>query len=371
MASSKDIATIQKYLTNTLDNAAVQDRLITGIIGDAPSHYSKSPTLWNAAFQYLGMNAAYLPFDVDDAHVGDFLKILKSSERFLGANVTVPHKVRVMDYLDTLDPGAARIQAVNTIVRTVQGQLIGYNTDGEGFIDSILKRQPDRTESFITSLKGVNVLLLGAGGSARAVAFHAADLLDGGQLIICNRTLEHAMSLAGELQKAGRPAIAINEDKLTAWAPNSSLIINSTTKGQGGVRKLSNRMATLLESYSALAPAHAPAFAETDLGKSDFDYRWLEAARADIEANNRVSMNLSKIIPPNVGFYDLIYHPEETVFLRHGRMTGHATMNGKTMIVNQAVIAFCRRICHAELQARGIDTPATYKRILEVMYRAW
>ena len=72
-----------------------------------------------------------------------------------------------------------------------------------------------------------------------------------------------------------------------------------------------------------------------------------------------------------MGYYDLIYHPEETVFLRHGRLTGHPTMNGKAMIVNQAVTAFCKRICRAALQAKAMDTPETRKEILEVMYRAW
>ena len=81
-------------------------------------------------------------------------------------------------------------------------------------------------------------------------------------------------------------------------------------------------------------------------------------------------MAIAAAIPKAVGFYDLIYHPDETVFLRHGRLTNHPTMNGKGMIVNQATIAF-KLICSAELQARSIDNAQTYKQILEVMYRAW
>jgi len=372
MPSPIDIAAIQNYVSNTVaQDAGVHDRLFAGVIGDAPSHYSKSPGLWNAVFRHLGMNAVYLPFDVDDAHVGDLLAVLGESECFLGANVTVPHKVRVMDFLDELDSGAARIQAVNTIVRAPDGRLVGYNTDGEGFIESLLQRQPDRTESFISSLKGLTVLLLGAGGSARAVAFHVADKLDGGRLIICNRTVEHAISLCGEIEEGSDTAIAIDEGGLADWAPKAGLIINSTTKGQGGIRKLAGGTATLLESYSALAPAHPPVLAAADLEPADFARNWAEAARSDVERNNQTSMNLAKSIPQAVPFYDLIYHPEETVFLRHGRMTGHPTMNGKAMIVNQAVIAFCERICRTQLQAKGIDTPETRRQILEIMYRAW
>jgi shikimate 5-dehydrogenase len=217
----------------------------------------------------------------------------------------------------------------------------------------------------------MDVLLLGAGGSARAVAFHAADQLDGGRLLISNRTAKSAVDLAREIQKAGRQALAIDEAELAVWAPKASLIINSTTKGQGGIRRLPDGMITLLEPYSALTSAHPPVFAESDLGKPEFRRKWAEAAQADIETNNQDSMSLARIIPPNVRFYDLIYHPEETVFLRHGRMTGHRTMNGKAMIVNQAAIAFCRRICSVELSLRGIDNSETYRQVLDAMYRAW
>ena len=368
MAISRNLAAIQNCIVNTLDDSALGEKSIAGVIGDTPSHYSRSPRLWNAAFDDLGINAVYLPFDVDDAHVGNLLAALKDTERFIGVNVTVPYKVRVTDYLDELDPGAQRIQAVNTIVRSRSGRLIGYNTDGEGFIESILTRQPGRAEGFLSSLKEMTVLLLGAGGSARAVAFHVSDLLEGGQLVICNRTLQHAISLAADLQKARRNALGISEKEMVDWAPKADCIINCTTKGQGGVRKLPNGMAVTLKPYSALAPARPPAFAESI--SQEQNTRLPATAAADIDANNNISMALARCVPPETRFYDLIYHPEETIFLRHGRMTGHPTMNGKGMIVNQATIAF-KLICSAELQARSIDNAQTYKQILEVMYRAW
>ncbi|MGH7817311.1 MAG: hypothetical protein ACREOR_07970, partial [Candidatus Binatia bacterium] len=106
MLIGKDIAAIHKLISNRLDESAIGDKFIAGVIGDGPSNYSKSPALWGAAFRHLGMNAIYLPFDVDDAHVGELLRALKESKRFMGINVTVPHKVRVMEFLDELDPGA-------------------------------------------------------------------------------------------------------------------------------------------------------------------------------------------------------------------------------------------------------------------------
>jgi shikimate 5-dehydrogenase len=106
----------------------------------------------------------------------------------------------------------------------------------------------------MASLKDMDVLLLGAGGSARAVALHVAELLDGGQLLICNRTIEHAAALAVDVNKNGGNARALLESELSDHAIKVGLIVNSTTKGQGGVRKLAQNKITLLESYSALAP---------------------------------------------------------------------------------------------------------------------
>jgi shikimate dehydrogenase len=368
METDPKLTAIQECITNRLDIAAIGQRQIAGVIGDAPSHYSKSPELWNAAFRMLGIEAIYLPLDVQQNRLRDLITALRNSERVLGANVTVPHKLKMIDYLDELDPNAAHIQAINTIVRTQDGRLVGYNTDGEGFIESILKPQPGQQTSFIESLADVDVLLLGAGGSARAVAPHTAQLLGDGKLMICNRTVESAAALAAEIRARGWCARAVPEAELSTWAPRVGLIINSTTKGQGGLRSLQNETALTTELYSALAPAQPIALATGKNRSGDIAGK---AFHADIEINNEASMKLAASIPKHVRFYDLIYFPEETVFLRHGRLTGHPTMNGKSMIINQAVIAFCERICRAELQARGIDKPETYQRILETMYRAW
>lgn len=367
MTAADVIAAAQPYITNRLDGSAVGDWLVAGIIGDGPSYYSKSPALWNAAFRRLNIQANYLPFDVEQARLAGLLGALKTTDRFLGVNVTVPHKVHVMAFLDDLDACAERIGAVNTIVRTAETRLAGYNTDGEGFIQSILERQPDRSSSFVESLTNMDVLLLGAGGSARAVAFHVADRLGKGRLFISNRTVEHAVALAADIQAGGGNAEAIGETDLPKIAPVVGLIVNSTTKGQGGRRKLADGRTISLELYSALAPAHPTPREEASLPNQTA----AASAQADIEANHQASLRLAQAIPSHVRFYDLIYHPEETIFLRHGRSTGHPTMNGKAMIINQAVLAFCRRICRNELQARRIDTPGTHQLVLNTMHEAW
>jgi shikimate dehydrogenase len=366
-----NIQAIQKCIGNPLDNVRIGNHRIAGVIGENPSVYSKSPALWNAAFATLGLEAIYVPLDISASRLPELISALRDSERVLGFNVTVPHKVRVTEYLDELDPGAVRVQAVNTVTRTADGRLIGHNTDGTGFIESILKPQPGQSKSFIESLARLNVLLIGAGGSARAIAFHVADQLTGGRLLICNRTWIHAAALADEIRHTGNQAQAITEEELPHWVVQAGLIINSTVKGQRGTRALADGNVMSLDAYSALAAAYPVAVPRSEHGKTDSQDDRVKASQADIARNNQTSLALADSIPKDVAFYDLIYFPEETVFLRHARMTGHKTMNGKPMVICQAARGLFDHICKAELRARALNTRETYDRITETMYRAW
>jgi shikimate dehydrogenase len=369
VSPDKNIHAIQDCIANSIEHARFANSRFAAVIGENPSFYSKSPALWNAAFTVLGLSAIYVPLDVAKSRLGQLISILRDSERLLGFNVTVPYKVEIMQYLDSLDSIAARIQAVNTVVRTPAGRLIGYNTDGSGFIDSVLKPQSGSRQSFIQSLDEINVLLIGAGGSARAIAFHLSDRLVRGRLLICNRTVGRAAALAEEIRHTGRNAQAIAEEELADWAVRAGLLINSTIKGQGGARELADGQVASFESYSALAPAHPvamPQQATPGAGKNPTD-----RSQADILRNNEVSLALARSIPKDTVFYDLIYFPEETVFLRHARITGHKTMNGKAMIVCQAARALFDHLCHQELAARGLNSREVYDGIIEAMHRAW
>jgi shikimate dehydrogenase len=370
MPDSSDIGRIQSCIQNRIDPTAIGTKRLAAVIGDAPARYSKSPPLWNAAFDALKIDAVYLPLDVDDSRLAALLAAIKESDRWLGLNVTVPHKLAVMKYLDAIDGKAARIGAVNTIVRAEDGRLIGANTDGEGFMQSLLTVQPGSAAPFLASLDGISVLLLGAGGSARAVAFALADRPERGPLYIANRTHESAVSLAGEIGKSFGDVAVIREEEVPYYARRVGLIVNCTTKGQGGIRK-SAAGAIVLEPYSALAPAD-PTVVATPAGAEPEWYRaCLSASLPDIEANNDASWNLALSLPPGVGFYDLVYHPAETVFLRHGRVSGHPTLNGQRMIVAQAVEGFFNHVCRRVLEGAGLYTETTRRRILEVMTQAW
>jgi 3-dehydroquinate dehydratase / shikimate dehydrogenase len=154
---------------------------VYGVIGNPVGH-SLSPQMQNAAFRNRGMNAAYLPFLVRDLR--DFLCAIQPLG-IAGFSVTLPHKERILRLLDDCDPLAAAIGAVNTIVVRGGGKLYGYNTDYVGVLRALERRIP---------LRGSRVLLFGAGGAARAVAFALAQ--GGAMVCLCARRMARAKALA-------------------------------------------------------------------------------------------------------------------------------------------------------------------------------
>lgn len=161
---------------------------ITGIIG-WPIEHTLSPAMHNRAFESLSINYCYLPFAVKPEELRHAVRAIKALN-FRGVNVTVPHKESVIKYLDEIDPEALFIGAVNTIVNEKTG-LIGYNTDGRGFMMSLAEHFIDPT--------GMDILIVGAGGAARAVGY---SLIKKAKSInVCGRTRIRAKSLVNDLCK--------------------------------------------------------------------------------------------------------------------------------------------------------------------------
>ncbi|MFC5450308.1 shikimate dehydrogenase [Paenibacillus aestuarii] len=199
----------------TLDSHTI----LYGVFGD-PIRHSRSPIMLNRAFREAGMNAAYAAFHVSPQALGDAVRGIRALG-YRGINVTIPHKVEVMQYLDEIDEGAQVIGAVNTIVNE-NGRLIGYNTDGIGYVRSL------KEETGI-ELQGKAVLLLGAGGAARGVAYALAK--EGAACIyIANRTKERAVELAQTIQ-AYTQAVGLGLDEVEQAAGAVSLIVNTTSAG--------------------------------------------------------------------------------------------------------------------------------------------
>jgi shikimate dehydrogenase len=190
------------------------------IIGD-PIQHSLSPGMQNAAFAALGLNCTYIAFRVPANELKESIESLRSIN-VAGFNVTVPHKIEVMKYLDELDASAKKAAAVNT-VNNIEGIFKGYNTDIDGFIEPLHRRQVD--------FKDMQALLLGAGGAARAVVAALSQESGIAKVVIANRDLQKAQELAKIGSGLGLKCEALPLEKAQDVSPECDMIVNATTIG--------------------------------------------------------------------------------------------------------------------------------------------
>ena len=190
-----------------------------GVIGDPVAH-SLSPVFQQAAFDALEMDVCYERWHTPETELAARIGQLRGAD-YYGANVTVPHKVAVAPMMDELSALARRIGAVNTIVN-LDGRLVGDNTDVYGFQRSLVSARP--------SVERDHVLILGAGGAARAVVAAVADLGVAG-LTVCNRSIDRAAAMLAELELAGARVIAWTDWDLMGAIRDHSVIVNATSIG--------------------------------------------------------------------------------------------------------------------------------------------
>ncbi len=363
---------IQECIQNQLPKLEC-GALLAGIIGDRPSEYAKSPSIWNPVMQQLEIPAFYASFDVDASDLASLVKALLNCSAYVGGNVTVPYKVSIIPFLDGLDEKAAQIGAVNTIARSPDGSLIGYNTDGKGALDTLVLKQPDRGEAFYSQLDGRTLVLLGAGGAARALAFYLAEAIGSqGKLYVANRTREKARELAREVSDVYGNTYEIDTEELSRVFPETALLINATVCGQTGIRSLPDGFVTYFEPYSPLATAEPETFlVDGQETEDDFYRRWLSLSRFDIERNNSQSLDVLSSLPTDAKVFDIIYAPLETTLLGQARRLGRATINGKGMNVAQAADGFFSRVFRIYLESHGLHNEATYNSVLGKMYEVW
>lgn len=194
-----------------------------GIIG-YPIQHSLSPLMHNTALKFLSLDYSYYPFEVRPEDLSGAIEDIRSL-KIKGINVTIPHKENIIGLLDDMNEDAKLIGAVNTVNREGE-KLIGYNTDGKGFIKSL---KEDAGES----LRGKNILIFGAGGAARGLAVQIA-LEKPATILIANRTLSRAESLVKYLkEKIGFDAsvLPLKNETIRDYIKNSHIIINATSIG--------------------------------------------------------------------------------------------------------------------------------------------
>ena len=252
-----------------------------GIIGH-PIGHSISPLFQQAALDAIGFDGAYEAWDVAPDGVGEFVSGLRAPGT-LGINVTVPHKEAVIPFLDEVDDWASTAGAVNTIVNR-DGRLTGHNTDGIGFLRAL-------REGAGFDPRGRDVLVLGAGGSARGVVYALARA-GIAQLFIANRTLERAERLATIAIDSGVASQALALSDAPGAAGEVALIVNCTSMGM----------------------VQGPDETGSPLSAAD--------------------------IPSTVLVNDLVYNPLETPLLLEAARAGAATLGGIQMLVYQGAASF-------------------------------
>jgi shikimate dehydrogenase len=255
---------------------------VCGVIGD-PIEHTMSPVMHNAAFKELGLDYLYVPLRVKREELGKAVESVRALN-IRGLNVTLPHKVAIISFLDELDPLARKIGAVNTIVND-DGVLTGYNTDATGFLQALLEGE--------VKPEGKKVIILGAGGASRAISFILAER--GAHLVILNRLLEldWAEELAQRVSKVFAKevkALELNEKNLEMVLEGADILINATSVGM------------------------SPDVDETPVP--------------------------ARLLKPGLIVFDIVYNPIKTRLLKEAETAGAQTIGGLDMLAWQGAIAF-------------------------------
>ena len=262
------------------------DSQVVGVFGHPVAH-SLSPAMHNAAFAALSLPYIYVPFPVAPENLGAAVRSL-SALGVAGVNLTIPHKEAVLPFLDAITEEAREVRAVNTVTCLPDGSLHGDNTDGRGFYAPLGARG--------LNLRGQSVVVLGAGGAARAVVFRLARA--GARVVLANRTLERAQWLAHDVNVAlgtetVTPLVLESTSALAQALRDSALLVQTTRVG-------------MHPDENAVPPVP------------------LDALHSDLLV------------------YDLVYNPLQTVLLREAERRGCPTLTGVKMLVGQGAYAFQR-----------------------------
>jgi shikimate dehydrogenase len=242
---------------------AVEARTALYAVWGDPVGHSLSPAIHNHAFAEHGVDAVYVAQQVRATDLAAAVLGARATG-LCGWNLTLPHKEAVLPLLDELDPTAARIGAVNTVVRRDDGRLVGYNTDAAGFLEPLATRHDFHPA-------GRTAVLLGAGGAARAIAFGLATA-GLSHLHLRNRTVARAEALAAELRRAF-PALSVHTGSLADIADSvwtaADLVVQGTSAGHVG------------EAAPQPDPAQLPAHAiVADIGYGPAAGDWLAPSQA-------------------------------------------------------------------------------------------
>lgn len=253
---------------------------VCGVIGE-PIEHTLSPIMHNAGFQSIGLDYVFLAFRVKPADVQEAVNGMRALN-LRGLNVTMPHKTAIINHLDRVDLSAQIVNSVNTVLNK-ENLLFGFNTDGVGALKALKENGVE--------LKGRKVLLLGAGGAARAIAYALAKEAD--ELAVLNRTVKQAQALAKMLERSCNKKIAsgsLSQNDIQINLQDSDILINATAIGMKPK-----------PDESPVAP---------------------------------------KLLRKNLAVMDIVYNPLETKLAKDAKGAGAKVISGVEMLIYQGAASF-------------------------------
>lgn len=253
---------------------------LCALLGD-PVEHSFSPLIHNAAFRERKLNFVYLAFAVKDLHSA--LKGVRALG-IRGLSITIPHKVRALEFVDRLDPLAEKIGSLNTIVND-QGVLTGYNSDGMGALKALRERGVET--------KGKRVVVLGSGGASRALAFSLLEDTPLKSLTIFGVLENELACLVRDLRSLSRVPVEgflVTEERLRYVLSRADLLVNCSPVGM----------------YPKVMETPVP----------------------------------PPLLHPRLAVFDVVYNPPRTTLLQDAEAAGCTTISGIEMFINQAVVQF-------------------------------
>ena len=265
------------------DNNISPDTRLCAVIGNPVAH-SLSPAVHNAAFNALGLDFVYVAFRVED--LKSAVSGMRALQNFRGMSVTIPHKLEIIDYLDDVAEIDRFIGSVNTVINEA-GRLYGFGTDGPGALKAIVAAG--------VSLEGANVLMLGAGGASRAIAFTLARSAALDSLVMLDINESMLLSLAADLQRGTSVPVEaelLGVDSIAHRVAEADIIINCTPVGMHP------------QEDATLIPAELFREGQT--------------------------------------VFDVVYTPLKTRLLKDAEARGCRVISGVEMFINQAVLQFER-----------------------------
>lgn len=302
---------INDLVSNSLEDLSAYDSF-AAIIGAEPSKGARSPILWNEAFKALELNSVMVPLDVSPDALPDLLHACAEEKKFLGGAIAAPYKEAVAQWVRTrgehyLTPPVQDIGAVNCIFRHSDGSLCGTNTDGEAALKEI--------KGLVTGLSELEVLMIGLGGVGKAIAAYLVPELNSStQLTIAARE-----NLARQDYSSRIGARFVNWPIDGRDLAPFDLIINCTSIGW----------------------RHGPKGDLESRESSSSDFLPLAALKT---GNLEISIRLIQQTKTTCAFYDAIYDPSPTAFLREAAERNRAVRDGSGMNRKQAAMAFCRAV---------------------------